>query len=247
MEGDTSLIIEAVRSASRFLQRDFFELENLQTSEKGTVAFCKKACNKSLQTMCESLSKYYKTIIYDNEAAAKLDFEGKAILIETLDGFENFSRSVPLFATMITLLSKKGDIVVADAAVMNFPALGELYYTERGKGVYVELYSSNIAGAFRGRASGMNNIGEALLATSRECLDIGSKISKNIRMFESYLYSLALLVRGKIDVMLCKHRIISVKGVELFAIESGGGLYTQNDLLMASNFKLHEKIKTILL
>lgn len=246
MEGDTRLIIEAIRGASRFLQRDFFELEDLQSSEKGTVAFCKKSCSKALQTIHESLSKYYKTIIYDNESAEQLHFEDKAILIETLDGFDNLTRSIPFFAVMVTMLSKKGDLVVAEKSVMNFPALGELYYAEKGQGVYLERYMSNLAGSFRGRVSGVNDLGDAVLAVGSDHVEIGYKISKNIRTFESYLYSLALLVRGKVDVMLCKPRKISEKGVELFVMEAAGGFCVQNGLLMASNFKLHEKIKALL-
>ena len=51
MEGDTGLIIEATRKASRYLQRDYFELESLQASSKGTGPFCQKSCSKALETM----------------------------------------------------------------------------------------------------------------------------------------------------------------------------------------------------
>ena len=36
MQGDTSLVIDATRRASRSLQRDFFELENLQSMRVGS-------------------------------------------------------------------------------------------------------------------------------------------------------------------------------------------------------------------
>lgn len=246
MEGDTRLIIDAVRQASRFLQRDFFELENLQQSEKDTISFCKKACSKSLQVMCESLSKYYKKIIYENQAAENLDFEDKVILIETMDGFENFTRSIPFFATMITLLVKKGDSIIAESSVINFPALGEVFYAEKGRGVYLERHSANVSGAFRVRVSGNNDMENILLASSREYFDLGEKISSNIRLFDSYLYSLSLVLRGKADLMFCAPREISKSGVELFALEAAGASCIKNDMLAVSNFKLHEKIKAAL-
>jgi myo-inositol-1(or 4)-monophosphatase len=246
MEGDTRLVIDAIRQASRFLQRDFLELENLQQSEKDTVAFCRKACSKSLQVMCESLGKYYKKIIYDNKAAENLDFEDKAILIETMDGFENFTRAVPFFATMITVLVKKGDAVIPESSVINFPALGEVFYAEKGRGVYLERNSANVSGAFRVRVSGNSDMENILLALSRECFDVGEKFSSNIRLFDSYLYSLSLVLRGKADLMFCMPREISRSGIELFVSEAAGAVCIKGNMLMVSNFKLHEKIKAAL-
>ena len=47
----------------------------------------------------------------------------------------------------------------------------------------------------------------------------------------------------KVDVMLVESRHISAQGIELFILEAAGCYYLQNGLIMASNFKLHEKIK----
>ena len=65
MQNDTSLIVDVTRKASRFLQRDYFELENLQSSDRGTSVFCQKSYSKALQMLREGLSKYYKTIIFN--------------------------------------------------------------------------------------------------------------------------------------------------------------------------------------
>ena len=51
MEGDTGLILDATRKTSRLLQRDLFELESLQASDKATEPFCQQPCRKALQTL----------------------------------------------------------------------------------------------------------------------------------------------------------------------------------------------------
>ncbi|MDP4708646.1 MAG: hypothetical protein NWS20_01390 [Rickettsiaceae bacterium] len=246
MEGDTGLIIDATRKASRFLQRDFFELESLQASDKATEPFCQKSCSKALQTLHEALSKYYKTIIFDNNEVANTKFSGKALLIETLDGLGNLAKSLPFFGIMVTMIVQKGEDIIAEKSVINFPALGEIYYTEKGKGVWLERHSSNLAGALRARVSGTSNLENALIATNISQIDFARTISPNIRVFESYTYALSLLISGKVDMMIVEPRDLSAQGVELFVSEAAGSYHTQNGLIMASNFKLHEKIKSLL-
>lgn len=246
MESETSLIIDATRKASRFLQRDYFELESLQSSERSLESFCQKACGKALQILHENLSKYFRTIIFDNTEASRLNFTGKALLVETLDGFKNLERSLPFFAIMVTLISKNDDEIITEKAVMNFPALGEIYYAEKGKGTWLERHSSNMAGASRVRISGTIDLQKAVISCDLEHLSIAQKISTNFRFYESYTYALSLLISGKIDALLTAPRSLSNKAIELFINESAGSFYMKNDLLLASNFKLHEKIKAIL-
>ncbi|MDG1436926.1 MAG: inositol monophosphatase family protein [Rickettsiaceae bacterium] len=244
MEGDIGLIVEATRKASRYLQRDYFELESLQSSSQGTSNFCNKSCNKVLQTLHENLSKYYKTVIFDNKEAEKSDFSGKAVFVETLDGLDNLGRALPFFAIMVTMVYKKDGEVIAERSVMNFPALGEIYYTEKGRGVWLERHSSNLAGVLRSRVSGSSDLSKALVATNCEHIDVAQKFSPNLRVYESYSYALALLVSGKADVMIANERALSELGVKLFVSEAAGSYITDKGLIIASNFKLAEEIKS---
>jgi len=247
MQGDTSLVVDATRKASRFLQRDYFELENLQASDKKTTSFCQKSCTKAVQILQENLSKYYKTVIFDAKELEGSNFFGKAALVETMDGFGNFTRSLPFFAIMVTIVSKKNGEIIADRSVMNFPALGEIYYAEKGKGAWMDRYSSNVPGSSRVRVSGANNVKDALIAVTGKNIEFAKKISSDIRILDSYTYSLIMLISGKVDILICDERKISSKGVELFVLEAAGSVHRQNNLLIASNFMLHEKIKESLL
>jgi myo-inositol-1(or 4)-monophosphatase len=246
MQGDTGLVVDATRKASKSLQRDFFELENLQVSEKGTASFCQKSCGRAFQTLHESLNKYYKTVIFNNDEVASADFTGQAVLVETLDGLSNFERALPFFAIMATIVTKKDGKIEAERAIMNLPALGEIYYAEKGKGAWMERLSSNVTGASRTRVSGGGNVKNIVIAPSHDKMETAQKISSNIRFFDSYTYSLTQVIRGKIDAMIMSPRDISLPGIKLFLKESGGASAIVDDNLLASNFKLHEKIKQLL-
>jgi myo-inositol-1(or 4)-monophosphatase len=247
MEGEIGLVVDATRHASKFLLRDYFELENLQSSNRNTSAssFSQKSCTKMLHALQERLGKYFNTVIFDSKELANIQFVGKAALVEVLDGFTNLTRSLPFFAVMVTILSNKDGQIFAEKSVINFPILGEIYFTEKGKGVWLERHSFNFPGAVRTRVSGIENIEDAIVSASLSFLKDKADIFNNLRVFESYTYSLALLISGKIDVIIIEPGDISLMGVQLFIAEAGGVSYKQGKKIVASNFKLHEKIKDI--
>tara|TARA_Y100000310_G_scaffold345657_1_gene467815 strand:- start:3850 stop:4614 length:765 start_codon:yes stop_codon:yes gene_type:complete len=53
-------------------------------------------------------------------------------IIDPIDGTKNFTRNIPLFATLLALM-KNNEIILG---VSNLPALNELLYAEKGKGAY---------------------------------------------------------------------------------------------------------------
>ena len=248
MEGEVGLVVDATRQASKFLLRDYFELENLQSSTKSASAssFGQKSCTKMLQILQERLGKYFHTIIFDSKEVSASRFVGKAALVEVLDGFTNLTRSLPFFGIMVTILTNKNGQIITEKSVINFPVLGEIYFTEKGKGVWLERNSFNFPGATRVRVSGTENIEEAIVSTSSNFLKDILDTFSNLRVFESYTYCLALLVSGKIDVIIVEPGEISLMGIELFIAEAGGVFHKHGHKIIASNFKLHEKIKHII-
>ena len=248
MEGEISLIAEATRHSSRFLLRDYFELESLQSSNKAaaTLNFSQKSCMKIFEALREKLGKYFSTIIFDPKDVATINFTGKAALVEVLDGLTNLTRSLPFFAIMVTILSNKNDQIIAEKSVINFPILGEIYYTEKGKGAWLERHSLNLPGSMRVRVSGTENIENAIASVNLDFLKEKKNIFDNIRIFESYTYSLSLLICGKVDAIIIEPSDISLMGAELFISEAGGVAYRDKGRLIASNFKLHEKIKSLI-
>ncbi len=248
MQNNIAFLTDAMRSASKFLHRDYFELENLQSSEKNTKLFVDKAKQRVVENLQKSLSKYYKTIIFGNVSNLQdFNFDDSAALVNVLDGEANFERAIPFFALVVTILTKKHDKIFTDKIVINFPVLGDIYHAKRGKGAWLERHSSNFSsGAVRLRSSVKNKLEDTLVCCNYSELLLATKISPNIRIFESCAYQLALLISGKADVALFKNNPILTQGFELLIRESGGLSYIQNDIFIASNYQLQEKLKQIL-
>lgn len=249
MQDTIVLLTDAIRGASKFLHRDYFELENLQSSAKNTKVFVEKARIRVAENLHKSLSKYYKTIIFDNEELdlRALDFIGSAALVDVLDGVLNFERAIPFFAVIVTILTKKQDQISAEKIAINFPALSDVYYAQQGKGAWLERHSSNFAsGAVRLRVSINNKLEDSLVSCNYPQLELAKNISSNIRIFESYAYQVALLISGKTDCSLFANKSILTGGFELLIREAGGQSYVQNDIFIASNYQLQEKLKQVL-
>ena len=145
MQNQVVLINDAIREASKFLHRDYFELENLQSSAKSLRVFVDKAKTRVTENLQKSLSKYYKTIIFDSPELdlSALDFTGPVALVDALDGSCNFERAIPFFALVVTILTTKQGKISAEKVAVNFPILGDTYYAEQGKGTWLERHSFN--------------------------------------------------------------------------------------------------------
>lgn len=247
-----NLLIDGVRDASKFLRRDYLELENLQSSKRSTEAFSAKSKIRSLENLQKSLGKYYKVIISDESKSRELDeslnndLSNDIVLIEALEGTDNFSRAIPFFATLVTVLKKKEMQYFAEKVIMNFPALGDTYYAEKGKGTWLQKEFGNVSGIFRLRASAANKFEDAIVSCDYHRLAFAEKISSNIRVFGSYTYQIATLISGKSDCEIFPYKPLLHKGFELFIHESGGGLYFKNDIVIASNYALQEKLKQVI-
>ncbi|MCP5370006.1 MAG: hypothetical protein H6909_04905 [Rickettsiaceae bacterium] len=245
MEGDIALMTRAVRNASQFLLRDYYELEHLQNSTKSTINFCNKSCQKVLSKLQENLSKYFKHIIFDKDEVKGITITDKTILVEIMDGFENFSRAIPNFAIMVTLMCKKGGKIYADKSVINFPATGEMIRVEKGQGVILERYDSNV-GNLKLKMSQTSQLSDVIISVDKDCLSEVRSFD-NFRFYNAPLFSIYQLVAGKIDLVITKVNHITFEGIKLFIEEAGGKILVRQDKLIASNLPLSQKTELIAL
>ena len=231
MQNQLILINEALREASKFLHRDYFELENLQSSVKSRRSFVDKAKIRVTENLQKSLTKYYKTIIFDSTELdlSGLDFTGPVALVDSLDGVYNFERAIPFFALVVAILTKKQEKISAEKVAINFPILGDIYYAEQG-------------GTLRLRVSVNNKLEDSLVSCNYPQLEVAQKISTNIRIFESYAYQIALLISGKSDIALLPSKPIT-HGLDLLIREAGGLSYIKNNIFIASNHQIQEKLQ----
>ena len=86
---------------------------------------------------------------------------------------------------------------------------------------------------------------DSLISCSYQQLQLAQKISTNIRIFESSAYQIALLISGKSEIALLPNKPITY-GLDLLVREAGGLSYVKNNVFIASNYQIQEKLQKVL-
>ncbi|HHI82104.1 MAG TPA: inositol monophosphatase [Rhizobiales bacterium] len=149
-----TVMVNAVRKATRGLARDFGEVENLQVSKKGPADFVTRADRKVEKILFEELQKARPRFGFKMEEGgdrAGIDPDSRWI-IDPIDGTTNFIHGIPAFATSVGL-EQRGEIV---AGVIYNPASNELFTAEKGRGAYLD--------GRRIRVSGRTSLDNAVIA-----------------------------------------------------------------------------------
>ncbi|MFU7500482.1 MAG: inositol monophosphatase family protein [Candidatus Tisiphia sp.] len=240
----TNLLITASCKAVKFLKRDFLELEMLQRSNKGNYDFCNKSYIKTQDLLRNELQKYTSSLFFPEDKFELDNASEMVFLINPLDSLSNLEKSIPFFAVSITCLKKINKILTTVCTVINFPALDEIYYVEKGKGVWVGNNTTNNSG--RLRVSACSSFDNFLIST--DDLNINPVFLKNARVFGSHCYGMLLLAAGKIDAVYFSSLNYTLKAsFNLIVRESGGAIINNDKMFVATNYELSEKFKHLLL
>ncbi|MFO1015408.1 MAG: inositol monophosphatase family protein [Caulobacteraceae bacterium] len=195
------VMTDAARKAGRRLTRDFGELEELQVSRKGAADFVSAADLKAEQTLFEELTKARPGYSFLGEERGLIEGTDKTHrwIVDPLDGTTNFLHAIPHFAINIAL-ERDGQIV---AAVTYNPVLGDTFWSERGKGAFLNDR--------RIRVSARNRMEEAVFATGipyaghgqharflKELHQITQKVA-GVRRFGAAALDLAYVAAGRFD------------------------------------------------
>ena len=195
------VMIDAARKAARGLTRDFGELEQLQVSKKGPADYVSAADMKAEQTLFEALTAARPGYGFLGEERGMIEGTDKTHtwIADPLDGTTNFLHAIPHFAVTVAL-EREGQIV---AGVTFNPITNELYWSEKGKGCFLNDR--------RLRVAARRDLGEAVLATGipfmgrpghatflKELHQIASKVS-GVRRFGSAALDLAYVAAGRYD------------------------------------------------
>jgi myo-inositol-1(or 4)-monophosphatase len=210
-----SFILKAISKSSRFLYRDYFELELQQSSKSNMNDFVQKSYNKCENILNEELAKY----------GDKASFE-----IIPLEGRENFQHALPFFA-VIVVGYKQNDTIPA-AVLVDFPVLGETYFSEKGSGMWLERHnrSSGTSSAIRLRVS--KRVEHTLCISDQPKNIFNNSI---IRNFGSVAYSICMVAAGKADIAQFNDiDPILLKTAKLFIQEAGGKIISENPLILSN-------------
>ena len=151
-------MVKACEKASKFIIRDFGELENLQVSKKGPKDFVTKTDKKVERILIEELTRSKQNYSFITEESGKILNKNKEVfwIIDPIDGTTNFLHGVPHFAISVAL-QKKGEIVTG---LIFDPIKNEIFYAEKNNGSF---FNNN-----RVRVSNKSNIEECLFATNSD-------------------------------------------------------------------------------
>ena len=195
------VMIDAARKAGRALARDFGEVAELQVSKKGVADYVSAADLKAEQTVFEELLRARPGYGFLGEERGMIEGTDKTHtwIVDPLDGTTNFLHAMPHFAVNIAL--KREGLIVA--GVTYNPANSDLFWTERGRGAF--LNDRRLRVSVRGRFE------EAVFATGipfmghgqhgrflKELHQISQRVS-GVRRFGAAALDLAWVAAGRFD------------------------------------------------
>jgi myo-inositol-1(or 4)-monophosphatase len=244
------VMIDAARKAGRRLARDFGEVSELQVSKKGPSDFVSAADLKSEEILVEELTKVRPGygILAEERGLVEGTDKTHRWIIDPLDGTTNFLHAIPHFAITVAL-ERDGELV---AGVTHNPVTNEIFWTERGKGAFLNDK--------RLRVAARKTLGEAVIATGipfqgktghgqflKELHQLSQRVA-GIRRFGSAALDLAYVAAGRFDAywerdlkpwdLAAGRLMVTEAGGKVTAVE-GGEFGLDEGSVLASNLDLH--------
>lgn len=247
MQPITKLLISTTNVAVRSLRRDFLELEKLQSASYNAHDFCIKGYARTKDVLLSQFEKYSIPSYDITEFTENLlpAYAQYYTLIHPIDSLDNFTRAIPFFATAITYVKVTDKRHIPSSCVINFPILGEVYFCEKGAGIWIEKSQDAFSATNRLRVSNCNSLAKSIVALDN--LSNALDLFKNFRYICSLYYDIALLVAGKVDVLYHKSVNKYLRyTLELMVKEAGGSIIVnKNNTFVASNRYLSTKLTSI--
>ncbi|GJE61995.1 inositol monophosphatase family protein [Methylobacterium trifolii] len=226
-----TVMVDAVRKASRGLRRDYGEVENLQVSRKGPGDFVSAADRKAEETLRDALMKArpgYGMVLEESGIVEGQD-KSHTWHVDPLDGTANFLHGIPHFAISVGL-ERDGQIV---AGVIYDPVKDELFVAERGKGAYLNNR--------RLRVAGRQDMADALIAYGTPYLGRGNHprllrevasvmaVAGGTRRMGSAALDLAYVACGRLDAYWERDLQTWDIAAGIILVREAGGFVTSAD------------------
>ena len=252
-----NLITKACMKASKYLIRDFGEIENLQISSKSPGDFVSSADKRTEKILIEELQKANSQYCIISEEAGIINksFTSNKWIIDPIDGTINFLNGVPHFAISVAY-EENGEI---KSGVIFNPVTNEFFCAEKGNGAY--LNNSRI------RVSKKKEIKNALIVTGgpKHSSSLKNKIYSeytkvsdqvlSIRKFGSAALDMAFVACGRFDGYWQRQINYWDIAAGIVILREAGGFINffeqdKNNMLekniIASNSIIHEKLNDLI-
>lgn len=253
-----TLLINAVKKASGSLNRDFSEIEQLQSSVKGYKEFVVASYTKVSKALQVELGKIHPDYALVSEAE-KLGARN-CYIVSPIDGLSNFAHGIPHFAVSVAVYENN----TVTASVVYNPATDCLYFAEKGKGAYKEGFRNHE----RLRVSARRELSEALISTLvsyksdvAEYIKLHDSVVRavdNVRVLGAVSLDLACVAAGRLDATVSLGNKFSEIAAGLLLVKEAGGyvldmnqkdirtenlsLVLESGNLIATNAELSKKV-----
>lgn len=233
LEHQVRLLNDIIHDCARYMQRDFGEMVQLQSSKKGVQDFTRK-CYSRLQTrmtnsLMENRPKYGISLANESFPTDSEYF----FVLDPIVGLMNFQRSIPFCCTSIAIFKQNPNDLKnpeALAIAIHNPIMRETFYAAKSCGAWFENYNESIIPKSRMRTSSQNILNQALVSTS-----IASKNFVNSRDLGCNLLEMAYLAAGRLDIIINKNENLLTKAAFMLIREAGGYVAEKTDIFLASN------------
>ncbi len=227
LSANMNLLLNAVKKSTASLNRDFSEIEKLQSSIRGYKEFVAAAIKKVDSSLRTELSKARPT--YAFAEANKPQPKGAHFIVSSVDGIVNFAHGIPYFSISVATCENG---VLTSAVVYN-PATEECYFAEKGMGAYKEGYRNHE----RLRVSLRKEMSEVVASCKTQALSedkhenlLCEKVAKKVvpsinanRQFGSISLDLANLAAGKFDAVITTGQKINDIAAGILLVKEAGG------------------------
>ncbi|NTW89147.1 MAG: histidinol-phosphatase [Desulfobulbaceae bacterium] len=133
MTSDLQLAVELAEQAGR-LTLSYFSRKSLQVFTKRDATPVTEADRKAEELIRAAItSRYPQDGLLGEEFEERPSGNNRRWIIDPIDGTKAFIHGVPLYGVMIALEIDGEE----QLGVVHFPALGEIYYAERGSGAFL--------------------------------------------------------------------------------------------------------------
>ncbi len=247
------VMITAARKAGRALARDFGEVAELQVSKKGAADYVTAADLKAEQTLFEQLLQARPGYCFLGEERGMIEGTDKTHtwIVDPLDGTTNFLHAMPHFAINIALM-REGQVV---AGVTYNPANSDLFWTERGRGAFLNDRRLRVAARTRFEeavfATGIPFMGHGQHGRFLKELHQVSQRVSGVRRFGSAALDLAWVAAGRFDGFWERDLAVWDLAAGVLLVTEAGGRVTDADggedplatgSICAANSDLHPKL-----
>ncbi len=242
---------KAAKKASKYLKRDFGEIENLQIQSKKMSDFVTSTDLNVEKVLLETLKYYYPNSTYITEETGIIKGNEETIVIDPIDGTTNFIHGIPFVAIVIGRIIK-GEIT--DGIILN-PILNEFYWASKGKGAWCNDK--------RIRVSKRQQMTDCLIGTGIPYannahenylneIDTISKNSSGLRRLGTASLDLALVASGKLDGFwerdlniwdVCSGVILVKEAGGKISLPNGDAWHTESRDILATNTNIHEEMQ----